>query len=105
MSKNGTWSMNRPAACASRDRSRRAYAIGAGMVVAVRIADSQAYTLGNVRWALREGESALVAGIQLFAGDARSVAVRVVEQGSSGQFWQQGFLLPAKWPPPTNPPA
>jgi hypothetical protein len=47
-----------------------------------------------VRWALREGESALVAGIQLFAGDARPVAVRVVEQGSSGQFWQQGFLLP-----------
>jgi hypothetical protein len=68
--------------------------ISAGMVVAVRIADSQAYTLGNVRWALREGESALVAGIQLFAGDARPVAVRVVEQGSSGQFWQQGFLLP-----------
>lgn len=69
--------------------------ISAGMVVAVRTADRQTYTLGNVRWALREGESALAAGIQLFAGDARPVAVRVVEADSSGQSWKQGFLLPA----------
>lgn len=68
--------------------------VGAGMMVAVKTADSQRYTLGNVRWALREGESALAAGIQLFAGDPRPVAVRIVEQGSTRNPWRQGFLLP-----------
>jgi hypothetical protein len=61
--------------------------VGAGMMVAVKTADSQRYTLGNVRWALREGESALAAG-------PRPVAVRIVEQGSTRNPWRQGFLLP-----------
>jgi len=68
--------------------------IGAGMMVAVQTTDSPRYTLGNVRWALREGEGALAAGIQLFAGEAHPVAIRIVEPGATGHPWRQGFLLP-----------
>jgi hypothetical protein len=54
---NGAWLMNRIPACASRGRSRRAYAIGAGLLVAVQTRTANAsFTLGSVRWALREGE-------------------------------------------------
>lgn len=69
--------------------------IGAGLLVAVKTTDSQRFTLGNVRWALREGENSLAAGIQLFPGEARPVAIRVVEPGTAGSAWRQGFLLPA----------
>jgi hypothetical protein len=68
--------------------------IGAGMLVAVQTADSQRFNLGSLRWALREGESELAAGIQMFAGEARPVAVRVLEQGATDHPWRQGFLLP-----------
>lgn len=68
--------------------------IGAGLLIAVKTADSQRYNLGNVRWALREGENSLVAGVQLFPGEARPVAVRVVEPGAAANPWRQGFLLP-----------
>lgn len=68
--------------------------IGAGMMIAVKTMDSQRYNLGNVRWALREGENSLAAGVQLFPGEARPVAVRVVEPGATGNSWRQGFLLP-----------
>ncbi|MDP2825873.1 MAG: hypothetical protein Q8O52_24690 [Sulfuritalea sp.] len=68
--------------------------IGAGLIVAAKTADGQYFVLGNVRWALREGDDRLVAGIQLFPGEARPVAVRAVD--SSGRSaWRQGFLLPA----------
>jgi cyclic-di-GMP-binding protein len=69
--------------------------IGTGMVVAVKTADSQRFTLGNVRWALREGDNSLGAGVQLFPGEARPVAIRIVEAGAAGNLWRQGFLLPA----------
>ena len=62
--------------------------IGAGMMVAVQTTDSPRYTLGNVRWALREGEGALAAGIQLFAGEAHPVAIRIVEPGATGHPWR-----------------
>ncbi len=67
--------------------------IGAGMVIAVRTQDSSHFTLGNVRWALREGLDSLVAGIQLFPGEPRPAAVRTVEADGRGT-WRQGFLLP-----------
>lgn len=67
--------------------------IGAGQIVAIKTTDSQRFTLGNLRWVLREGDNSLAAGIQLFPGEARPVAVRVVESGASP--WRQGFLLPA----------
>jgi cyclic-di-GMP-binding protein len=70
--------------------------IGAGLLIAVKAADSQRFTLGNVRWALREGDNSLAAGIQLLPGEARPVAVRVVEPGQTGNLpWRQAFLLPA----------
>ncbi|MDP2135653.1 MAG: hypothetical protein Q8J99_18785 [Sulfuritalea sp.] len=68
--------------------------IGAGTVVATKAADGRYYVLGNVRWALREGQQALVAGIRLFPGEARPVAVRVIEPGGARGAWRQGFLLP-----------
>ena len=69
--------------------------IGTGLLIAVKTADSQRFALGNVRWALREGDNSLAAGIQLFPGEARPVAIRVVESGAAGSSWRQGFLLPA----------
>lgn len=69
--------------------------IGTGLLIAVKTTDSQRFTLGNVRWALREGENSLAAGVQLFPGEARPVAIRIVESGPTGSTWHQGFLLPA----------
>lgn len=68
--------------------------IGAGLLIAVSIQNSPGFTLGNVRWALREGNDSLVAGIQLFPGEPRPVAIRTVESGSARGAWRQGFLLP-----------
>ncbi|MCK9380477.1 MAG: hypothetical protein M0P95_05345 [Sulfuritalea sp.] len=68
--------------------------IGAGLLIAVKINDGQGFTLGNVRWALREGDDSLAAGVQLFPGEPRPVAVRTVEAGSIRGSWRQGFLLP-----------
>ena len=68
--------------------------VGAGLLIAVKTGDSQRFTLGNVRWALREGDQSLAAGLQLFAGEARPVAVRTVEPAETRGPWLQGFLLP-----------
>jgi hypothetical protein len=67
--------------------------IGAGMVIAVKTQESQHFTLGNVRWALREGLDSLAAGIQLFPGEPRPAAVRTADPDARGT-WRQGFLLP-----------
>jgi hypothetical protein len=69
--------------------------IGAGQMIAVKTADGQYFVLGNVRWALREGDNSLVAGVQLFPGEARSATVRVVHSDGTRDGWRQGFLLPA----------
>ena len=69
--------------------------IGAGQLIAAKTADSQRFTLGNVRWALREGHNSLAAGVQLFPGEPRPVAVRVVDPNGTRGTWRQGFLLPA----------
>ncbi len=68
--------------------------IGTGMVIAIKTSDSQRFTLGCVRWALREGEDALVAGIQLFPGETQPVALRPVETSGPKGAWRQGFILP-----------
>lgn len=68
--------------------------IGAGMLVAVNTNGSQGFTLGNVRWALREGDDSLAAGIQLFPGGPRPVAIRTMESDGTRGAWRQGFMLP-----------
>ncbi|MDO8787233.1 MAG: hypothetical protein Q7J42_04080 [Sulfuritalea sp.] len=68
--------------------------IGAGLLIAVSTKDGQGFTLGNVRWALREGNDSLAAGIQLFPGEPRPVAIRTVDSGAERGAWRQGFLLP-----------
>ncbi len=69
--------------------------VGAGLLVAVKTRDSQRFTLGNVRWALREESDSLTAGMQLFPGEPRPVTIRIVESGEQRGAWRQGFLLPA----------
>lgn len=68
--------------------------IGAGLLIAAQVPGAEGYVLGTVRWALREGDNALSAGIQLFPGAPRAVAVRPVEPGNR-ELFKQGFLLPA----------
>ncbi|MFA4969682.1 MAG: hypothetical protein WC540_08615 [Sulfuritalea sp.] len=68
--------------------------IGAGQVIAAKTGSSQLFVLGNVRWALREGDNSLAAGIQLFPGEPRPVAIRVVDPDGTRGSWRQGFLLP-----------
>lgn len=67
--------------------------IGAGLLIAAKTGGSEHFTLGNVRWALREGDNSLAAGIQLFPGEPRPVAVRTVDADGRGS-WRPGFLLP-----------
>jgi hypothetical protein len=67
--------------------------IGAGLLISVKTQDNPHFTLGNVRWALREGDASLAAGIQLFPGEPRPVAVRTVDADGRGT-WRPGFLLP-----------
>ena len=69
--------------------------IGAGQIVAAKTADGQRFSLGNVRWALREGDDWLVAGIQLFPGEAQPVAIRTTDSSGVRSAWRQGFMLPA----------
>ena len=73
---------------------REGVRVGAGLLIAVKTGDSQRFTLGNVRWALREEDQSLAAGLQLFSGEARPVAVRTVESAETRGPWLQGFLLP-----------
>ena len=68
--------------------------VGAGLLIAVKTPGSQHFTLGTLRWALREGDDVLAAGIQMFRGEARPVAVRPVESDGSSSAYRQGFLLP-----------
>ncbi len=67
--------------------------VGAGLLIAAKTAGGQGFTLGNVRWALREGDNSLAAGIQLFPGEPRPVAVRVVDPDGARGTWRQGFML------------
>jgi hypothetical protein len=68
--------------------------IGAGLLIAAKTNGGKGFTLGNVRWALREGDNSLAAGIQLFPGEPRPAAVRTVDPDGGRGVWRQGFLLP-----------
>ena len=68
--------------------------VGAGLLLAVKTQDSGHFILGKVRWALRESSDSLAAGIHLFPGEARPVAIRAVEEGEARGPWRRGFLLP-----------
>jgi hypothetical protein len=69
--------------------------IGPGQVVATRIGDGPYLVLGNVRWVLREGENSLVAGLQLFPGEAKAASIRALDAAGSHSVWHQAFVLPA----------
>ncbi|NJD36514.1 MAG: hypothetical protein FIA96_17105 [Betaproteobacteria bacterium] len=68
--------------------------VGAGMLIAVNVEGSHRFALANVRWALRGAGDLLLAGIQLFPGEPRPVAVRSIDPGGAASGWRQGFLLP-----------
>jgi hypothetical protein len=68
--------------------------IGAGMLIAVKIGSGQRFALACVRWALRGTDDMLLAGIQLFPGEARPVAIRVIDPDERTATWRQGLLLP-----------
>jgi len=69
--------------------------VGAGMLIGVKVKDSPRYTLGSVRWALREGSDSLASGIQLFHGEPQPVAVKIMEASDPPPAWRQAFLLAA----------
>jgi hypothetical protein len=68
--------------------------VGAGLLIAVKVRDNKGFTLGSVRWALREGGDALAAGIQLFPGEPHPASVKTMEAGDTPAAWKQAFLLP-----------
>ena len=69
--------------------------IGPGQVVAAKIGDGHYFVVGNVRWVLREGENSLVAGLQLFPGEAKAAAIRSMDAAGAHSVWHQAFVLPA----------
>jgi hypothetical protein len=73
---------------------REGVRIGAGMLVAVKIGSSERFMLACVRWALRGADDMLQAGIQLFPGEARPVAIRAIDPGEDAGAWRKGLLLP-----------
>lgn len=74
---------------------REGMRIGAGILIAVKVEGSQRFALASVRWALRGANDSLLAGIQLFPGEPRPVAIRSVDPDEKAAAWRQGFLLPA----------
>lgn len=73
---------------------RKGVRIGAGMLTAVKIGSSERFVLACVRWALRGADDMLHAGIQMFPGEARPVAIRTSDPGQEAGAWRQGLLLP-----------
>lgn len=68
--------------------------IGSGQLIAVQPPGSSRFSLGTVRWALRESSTSLAAGLQLFPGAPHAVGVRTVE-GKERSLYREAFLLPA----------
>lgn len=73
---------------------RKGVRIGSGMLIAVKVGSSERYVLASVRWAVHGENDMLLAGIQLFPGEARAVAIRVIEPGETAGAWREGLLLP-----------
>lgn len=67
--------------------------IGAGMLIAVQRKEVADFTLGCVRWALRQDADQLTIGIQLFPGKAQAMKVRLLNQESPAE--RPVFLIDA----------
>lgn len=68
--------------------------IGAGTLISVKVGSSQRFALACVRWALHGTNDMLLGGIQLFPGEPRPVAMRVIDPGEKPGPWREGLLLP-----------
>jgi hypothetical protein len=78
---------------------REGVRIGAGLLIAVKVRKAaQRFTLASVRWALREGSDSLAAGIQLFPGEPKPAAIRILDPGDKAP---PGARLPAAGNPRT----
>jgi hypothetical protein len=73
---------------------REGVRVGTGTLIAVKVGSSQRFVLASVRWALRGATDMLLAGIQLFPGEARPVAIRSLDPGEKDAAWRQAFALP-----------
>jgi hypothetical protein len=67
--------------------------IGAGMLLAVQRQGAADFTLGCVRWALRQDADRLVIGIQLFHGATEATTIRLLDQESP--ISRPGLLIAA----------
>lgn len=67
--------------------------MGAGVLVAIQAEKNAGFTIGCVRWALRQDESALAVGIQLFPGEVQAIVARLMEPGRT--LSRPGFLIDA----------
>lgn len=67
--------------------------LGIGQLVAVQPPGASVLLLGVTRWVQIVGDS-LVAGIQLFPGEPRAVAVRGTGPLAAKELYRQGFMLP-----------
>lgn len=68
--------------------------IGAGQLIAARLPGGERFSLAVVRWALREGDDTLTAGIQLLPGEPRPATVRLIQSDGTAATWQPAFVLP-----------
>lgn len=67
--------------------------LGVGQLVAVQPPGASALLLGVTRWTQIGGDN-LAAGVQLFPGQPRPVAVRGTGPMAAKELYRQGFLLP-----------
>jgi len=78
----------------TRALSRNGVRVGGGQLVAVQPDDAREPLLGMVRWVMLEGNDALSAGINIFAGKPEAVALRTSGLEIGNDRWHRGFLLP-----------
>lgn len=70
--------------------------ISAGTLVALKMAGSTDFILGNPRWVLRESSKSLAIGVQIFLGAPRFASVRAVDTPGPGSgSFKAGFVLPS----------
>jgi hypothetical protein len=67
--------------------------MGAGVLVAIEPDEGGGFTLGCVRWALRQDANLLTVGIQLFPGATQAIAVRPIGFGRA--VFHPAFLIAA----------
>lgn len=94
----GTWGLR-----LSRPLASPGKRIAQGQLVAVNMKDAKGYLLGTVRWALLEGDEALVLGLHLYPGQPEAIAVRATGVNAAKESPRQALRLPA--PPGGREPA